>query len=122
MVKNRKENCIKKARRVRAKILTLKTYPRLSVYRSNKHIYAQIIDDAASHTIISLSDLKFPRAKSKEISKTSKIKQAYEVGLNLAKTALSKKIKKTVFDRGGYKYHGRIKSLAEGARKGGLIF
>ena len=107
---------------VRKKVIGTSSVPRLAVFRSNKHIYAQIIDDAASHTIISLSDLKFPRAKSKEISKTSKIKQAYEVGLNLAKTALSKKIKKTVFDRGGYKYHGRIKSLAEGARKGGLVF
>ncbi|OGM13888.1 50S ribosomal protein L18 [Candidatus Woesebacteria bacterium RIFCSPLOWO2_01_FULL_39_23] len=118
MVKNRKENCIKKARRVRAKILTLKTYPRLSVYRSNKHIYAQVIDDKKGITLAASSDL------TKELSKTktSKTERASSVGESLAKIAVKKKVSKVVFDKGGYKYGGRVRALADGARKGGLKF
>ncbi len=91
--------------------------PRFSVFRSNNHIYAQIIDDIKSSTVASYSDLNL-----KEKSEKGKLEQAFEVGLALAKSALAKKIQKVKFDRGGYKYHGRVKSMAEGARKGGLIF
>ena len=87
--------------------------PRLSVFRSNQHIYAQIIDDKKKVTLISQSDNGLKGIKSEK---------AYLVGKNLAKAALSKKIKKVVFDRGGFLYHGRVKALAEGAREGGLEF
>lgn len=96
--------------------------PRLAVFRSNKYIYAQIIDDENSRTLVASSDLKLKHGNSKEIQKTGKVEKAFEVGLALAKAATSKKINKVKFDRGGCKYHGRVKSLAEGARKGGLIF
>lgn len=101
--------------RVRAKIFGTKTKPRLCVFRSLKHCYAQLIDDDKGETLVATSDLELKKkAAKKEIAK--------EVGKLLAKKALAKKIKQAVFDRGGYKYHGRIKALAEGAREGGLKF
>lgn len=100
--------------RVRRKIKGQKA-PRLSVFRSNQHIYAQIIDDANAKTLAFASDLNIK-------GQTTNLAKAYAVGQNLASAALNKKIKKVVFDRGGYQYHGRVKALAEGARKGGLIF
>lgn len=103
---------------LRKKIVGTSNIPRLSVFRSNKHIYAQLIDDYLGKTIASVSNKNFKETK----SALSRLDQAYEVGLALAKSVSSKKIKKIVFDRGGYKYHGRVKSLAEGARKGGLSF
>lgn len=87
--------------------------PRLSVFRSNKHIYAQIVDDSKGVTLISESDIK--------ISGTKKEK-AYNIGKKLAQKALKKKISKIVFDRGGFLYHGRVEELAKGAREGGLKF
>lgn len=87
--------------------------PRLAVFRSSAHIYAQIIDDLKSVTLVAESDLKI---------KGTKKEKASMVGENIAKKALSKKIKKVVFDRGGMRYHGRIAALAQGARKGGLEF
>lgn len=95
--------------------------PRLVVYRSLRYVYGQIVDDTQEKTILTGSDL------SKEIRKDankakSKIEASKIVGEFIAKKALEKKIKKVVFDRNGYKYHGRIKALAEGARKGGLDF
>ena len=101
--------------RVRAKISGTKERPRLSVYRSNNHIYGQIIDDVAGKTLVSASDVK-----SKEKGNKSEI--AGKVGEEIAKVAIAKKIKKVVFDRNGFAYHGRVKALAEGARKGGLVF
>ena len=101
--------------RIRKKMLGTSQMPRLAVFRSNKHIYAQLIDDEKSQTLVSSSDIK---AEKKE----GKVKSAYVVGENLAKAASEKKIKKIIFDRRGFKYHGRVKSLAEGARKGGLNF
>jgi len=89
---------------------------RLAVFRSLKHIYGQIIDDVAQKTLIAASDLEF----SKKLGTKSEI--AFAVGELLAKKAAEKKIKEVVFDRGGFKYHGRIKALADGARKGGLEF
>ena len=91
--------------------------PRLSVYRSNKGIYAQIIDDVNGKTLVSASSL------SKEFSATgNKVEQSVAVGKMVAEKAIAAGIKQVVFDRNGYLYHGRVKSLAEGAREGGLIF
>lgn len=101
-------------KRVKKNIASLSALPRLAVFRSNKFIYAQIIDDTDSKTIASASDVK--------IKRENKIERAKEVGHNLATASLKKDIKKVVFDRAGYKYHGRVKSLADGAREGGLVF
>lgn len=105
--------------RVRAKISGNKNQPRLSVYRSNKGIYAQIIDDVRGITLVSFSDKTLKGQKQAQGTKT---KIAEIVGEELAKLAKAKKLEKVVFDRGGYRYHGRVKALAEGARKGGLKF
>lgn len=102
---------------MRAKIEGTNKRPRLSVFRSLKHIYAQIIDDEKGVTLASSSDLSF---KTKDKIKKSEI--AAKVGEELAKKAVAKKIKKVSFDKGASKFHGRVKSLAEGARKGGLDF
>lgn len=101
-------------KRVRKNITGTGERPRLSVYRSNQHIYAQIIDDSKGQTLAYVSDLKIAEGTKKE--------RAGKVGEELAKVALEKKIKSVVFDRGGYKYHGRVEALAQGARKGGLVF
>lgn len=91
--------------------------PRLSVYRSNKGIYAQIIDDTQGKTLVSASTLK------DEVGdKMPKIDQAKEIGKLIAQKAIASGITQVVFDRNGYLFHGRIKSLAEGAREGGLVF
>ena len=107
--------------RVRVRIFGASKRPRLSVFRSNKHIYLQAIDDEKGETIASASDLKIDFKKSDEKQQT-KIKIAEAVGERLAKDLTAKKIKKAIFDRGEYKYHGRIKAAAEGARKAGLEF
>ncbi len=104
-------------KRVRAKISGTLQKPRLSVYRSNKHLFLQLIDDEKNKTLLSVSDREF---KSKK--KTKKSDSAYEAGKLLAKKAKEKNIKKAVFDRGGYQYHGRVRRVAEGAREGGLEF
>jgi len=122
-------------RRVRAKIKGTNKVPRLCVFRSNKHIYAQLIDDEKGRTLVSASDLDLGSAKRKVQSVkskqdlTGKAAIAYRVGQILAKKAMDlsagrqgKKFEKIVFDRGGYKYHGRVKALADGAREGGLKF
>lgn len=101
--------------RVRSKILGSSTRPRLVIFRSTTHNYAQIVDDKTGKVIVSSSDLK---AKSKG-TKTEKAKQ---VGEDIAKLALEKKVEEIVFDRNCYKYHGRVKALADGAREGGLKF
>ena len=116
MIKKRKQR-ITRHLRVRKKISGKNGTPRLSIFRSNKFIYAQIIDDREGKTIISISDIK----KSNAI-KEGKLGRAKEIGKTLATQAIKKNIKKVVFDRGGYKYHGRVKAIAEGAREGGLIF
>ncbi len=102
--------------RSRAKVLGTNHRPRISVKRSLNHIYAQIIDDEQGKTILSFSDHNLDK-KNK-----NKVDVAFQVGENLAKIALDKKIKTCVFDKSGYRYHGRIKSLAEGLRQGGLKF
>ncbi len=92
--------------------------PRLTVYRSNDEIYAQIIDDAVGHTLVSASSRD---AVDKSV-KTLRADQARQVGMELAKRALEAQVSAVVFDRNGYPYHGRVKALAEGAREGGLSF
>jgi large subunit ribosomal protein L18 len=101
---------------IRKRISGTPEQPRLSVYRSNKDIYAQIIDDLSGKTLISASSVK-------DIDhKLPKIEQSKMVGKLLAEKAVSSGISQVVFDRNGYLYHGRVKSLAEGAREGGLKF
>lgn len=107
----------KRHARVRAKISGTPECPRLNVFRSSKHIYAQIIDDVNGVTLASAStmDKEFEGAG-------GNVEAARKVGQMIAKRALDKDIKDVVFDRGGYIYHGRVKELAEGAREGGLNF
>ncbi len=101
--------------KVRAKVKGTAERPRLSVFRSNKGMFLQIIDDTKGHTLVS--------AYSKEINKKDKkVVISFELGKLIAKKAIEKGIKKVVFDRNGYKYHGRVKAVADGAREGGLIF
>ncbi|KRL00316.1 50S ribosomal protein L18 [Liquorilactobacillus capillatus DSM 19910] len=102
--------------RVRGKISGTAKCPRLNVYRSNKNIYAQVIDDVAGVTLVSASTLD------SEVSGNTKTELAASVGEVVAKRAEKKGLKKVVFDRGGYLYHGRIEALAEAARKNGLEF
>jgi len=106
--------------RVRKKIKGTPERPRLSVYRSLKHIYAQIIDDTKGHTLVAASTLD-PELRG-QIERGSNCEAARAVGLLIAKRALAKNITKVVFDRGGNLYHGRVAALAEGAREGGLEF
>ena len=104
--------------RVRAKVKGTTSRPRLCVYRSLNHIYAQVIDDSRGHTLTSASTID-PEIKGEADGKVM-VGKAELVGLLVAKRALTKGINQVVFDRGGYKYHGRIKALAEAARQGGL--
>ena len=107
-------------KRVRARVIGTTSRPRLCIFRSLNHIYAQVIDDSASHTLVSVSTLDIEaRDKAKQMVK---IKQAELVGTLTAQRALDKGISQVVFDRGGFKYHGRIKVLAEAARQAGLLF
>jgi large subunit ribosomal protein L18 len=107
-------------RRVRQKVTGTVSRPRLCVFRSLNHIHAQLIDDSKGQTLVSMSTLDSQiRSKANGIVK---IKKAEEVGTLLAGRALNKGIKQVIFDRGGYKYHGRVKALAEAARKAGLEF
>ena len=104
-------------KRVRAKIAGTPERPRLAIFRSNKGIYAQIIDDVKAHTLVAASTLD------KEVkTKASNIEAAKEVGALIASRAIKAGIKNVVFDRGGYIYHGKIKALAEAAREAGLEF
>jgi len=106
--------------RVRAKVQGTASRPRLCVFRSLQHIYAQVIDDSRGHTLASASTID-PEIKG-ETNGKKKAAQAELVGILIAKRALSTGIKQVVFDRGGYKYHGRVKTLADAARQGGLKF
>jgi len=106
--------------RVRKKVGGTAERPRLNVFRSNGHIYAQIIDDVEGKTLVSASTLD--KAMRGDLSSQSPQDQAKSVGVALAERAKSKGIEQVIFDRGGYPYHGRIKALAEGSREGGLVF
>ena len=112
---------IRRHRRVRAKVEGTIPRPRLCVFRSLSHIYAQVIDDSQGHTLTSASTLD-PEIKDGAAVGKVKVAKAELVGSLVAKRALSKGINQVVFDRGGYKYHGRVKALAEAARREGLKF
>jgi large subunit ribosomal protein L18 len=124
MKKNKIDKRLQRKRRVRARVKGSEERPRLSVFRSNRHIFAQIIDDVRERTLVSMSDLEIKKTDKKKDDHDKKTKKnlAKLVGEELAKKALSKKIKSVVFDKSGYKYHGRVKEVASGARKGGLEF
>jgi len=106
--------------RVRKKISGTPDRPRLCVFRSNKHIYAQVIDDTTGHVLCSASTLD--KELRSTLEKTWNKEAAREVGKLVGKRALERGITTVVFDRGGYKYHGRVKELADGAREAGLKF
>jgi len=105
---------LRRLKRVRSKLAQNLGIPRLSVFRSNQHIWAQIIDDKHGRTLVS--------ASTKTITKGTKSEKAFAVGEAIAVLALEKKVKNIRFDRGSYRYHGRVKALAEGARSKGLQF
>ncbi len=112
---SRKESVKRRHRRVRKKVSGTAERPRLCVFRSNNHIYAQVIDDVAQHTLVAASDFNLE-------SHGVTCKTSAEVGKLVAQKALEKGIAKVVFDRGGNLYHGRVKALADGAREAGLDF
>jgi large subunit ribosomal protein L18 len=114
-IKSRAAGRAKRHRRVRKWSIGHADRPRLAVYRSNRQIYAQIIDDSAGVTLVSASSLNVPGGN-------DPISKAKAVGLALARRAVDEGIGKVTFDRGGFRYHGRVKALAEGAREGGLQF
>jgi large subunit ribosomal protein L18 len=114
-MKNQKvEKRIRLKKKIRTKIMGTAKMPRLSVFRSNNFMYAQIIDDMKGVTIVSASDLK--------VKKGTKVERSKAVGEEVAKKAIAKGIKACVFDRNGFKYTGRVKSLADSARAAGLKF
>ena len=105
-------------KRVRAKVTGTTNRPRLSVFRSNRFVYGQIINDAAGRTLVGVHSM----VMLSKIKKGTKSDIAREVGRELAHRAIEKKIRQVIFDRGGYRYQGRVRALAEGAREGGLEF
>jgi len=142
-IKKKRKQRLKRHKKIRAKISGIKEKPRLCVFRSNKHIYAQLINDKENKVLASFNDSKLKIKKAKKFSSikaktngksvedkvgkqekilSSKILAAFEVGKAVAKKAKELKITSVVFDRGGYKYHGRVKALADGAREQGLKF
>ena len=139
--KNKQLKRLRRQKRIRSNLLGRQTYPRLSVFRSNRHLYAQLINDLKGTTLVSASDQSLERKKPASASSdatamadkkamagkaknknNSNIKIAEQLGKLIAQRALKKKIVHVVFDRGCFKYHGQVKALADGAREGGLIF
>jgi large subunit ribosomal protein L18 len=112
--KTREEKRVRRHLRVRKKVVGTPERPRLVVYRSLKHIYAQLVDDAAHRTLMTVS--------SQSVDEGKKSEKSTEVGKRLAARAREAGITRVVFDRAGYKYHGRVKAVADGAREGGLEF
>ena len=115
-VKTKEQGRLRRHRRVRSKITGTANRPRLAVYRSNARIYAQVIDDASGHTLVSASSLD------KDVAGSKRAEQAALVGKLLAERAKGAGVQTVVFDRGGYLYHGRVKALADAAREAGLEF
>jgi large subunit ribosomal protein L18 len=107
---------LRRRRRVRARVTGTTERPRLSVYRSNRGVFAQLIDDGKGHTVAAVNWIE------PELRKLSASEQAKRAGELLAERAKAAGIESCVFDRGGYQYHGRVKALADGAREGGLVF
>lgn len=121
IIKNTSERRARRKGRVRKKIVGTTERPRLMVFRSSRHVYAQIIDDTAGRTIVSASSLS--KALKDQVKTAASEKDVCKlVGMTAAKLALEKKITTVVFDRSGYLFHGRVKAVAEGAREGGLKF
>lgn len=116
--KSRNETRIKRHLRIRKNIKGTSALPRLNVFRSNSHIYAQIIDDVKGVTLVSASSID----KELKLEKGSNVEAAKQVGTLVAKRALENQIENVIFDRGGYLYHGRVKALADAAREAGLKF
>ena len=114
--KQKQTNRNRRHKRVRAKIIGTKERPRISIFKSNRHIFVQFIDDEIGKTLISSKIVSAGKSK----IKGSKTNKATAIGEILAEKAREAGIKEVVFDRGGYKYHGRVKALAEGLRTGGL--
>jgi len=115
-VKTKEQGRLRRHRRVRSKITGTAARPRLAVYRSNARIYAQVIDDASGHTLVSASSLD------KDVAGSKRAEQAALVGKLLAERAKGAGVQTVVFDRGGYLYHGRVKALADAGREAGLEF
>ncbi|HHD92054.1 MAG TPA: 50S ribosomal protein L18 [Candidatus Portnoybacteria bacterium] len=120
-IKKKRIARVKRHRRVRKLISGTESMPRLCVFRSNRYVYAQLINDLTGKTIIVASDFDFKKNNQPQ-EKLTKSAMAQKIGQLLAQRAKEKGIKRVVFDRGGYRYFGRVKSLAEGARKEGLKF
>lgn len=118
MIKTKREKRIIRHKRVTSKIKGTREIPRISVFKSNRHIFVQFVDDSAGRTIVS----SIVKSKSKSVIKGNKTEIAGSIGEMAARKAREAGISKVVFDRGGFKYHGRIKALADGLRKGGLRF
>ncbi|MDR3239806.1 MAG: 50S ribosomal protein L18 [Clostridiales bacterium] len=118
--KSRQESRAKRHYRMRRHLSGTAGRPRLAVFRSNKHIYAQVIDDAAGHTLAAASTME--KAIAAALETTSNVAAAKVVGETVAKRAKEKGIETVVFDRGGYLYHGKVQALADAAREAGLQF
>ena len=118
--KSRAEMREKKHMRMRNRFSGTAERPRLAVFRSNDHMYAQIIDDVAGKTLVAASTVE--KEVKAELDKTNNVEAAAYVGTVIAKRAMEKGIKEVVFDRGGFLYHGKIEALAEAAREAGLVF
>ena len=116
----RRESRLRRAKRVRRRVSGSGEKPRLSIHRSNKHIFAQLIDDETGATVASAHDLKMDAPEEEGVA--GKVARAKAVGRAVAEKAKEKGIETIVFDRSGYRYHGRVAALAEGAREGGLKF
>ena len=111
---------LKRKNRIRSKLSGTAERPRLCVFRSAKHVYAQVIDDSAGHTLASALTLDSEALKKNDYE--NKVAKAVFVGKLVAERAKAKGVESVVFDRGGYLYHGRVKAVSDGAREGGLIF
>jgi large subunit ribosomal protein L18 len=116
----KKQARVKRKKRIRKKIFGTLERPRLTVFRSNRHIYAQLVDDGSGNTLVSASSLD--KAFREESDPGDKTQVAEKIGKTIASRAIDKGFKQVVFDRNGFLYHGRVKAVSEGARKGGLEF
>ncbi len=116
----RKSPLLRRKRRVRKKVFGTSQRPRLTVFRTNRHIYAQVIDDTVGRTLVSASTLSSELRGT--LRSSGSVEAASKVGALLAKKAAEARVEKIVFDRNRYRYHGRVKALADAARQGGLQF
>ncbi len=119
-IKSKKQARIKRKKRIRKKMTGTPDIPRLSVFRSSVHIYAQLIDDVNGQTIVSASSVE--KAVKERSDFENKMAKSLFIGKLVAKRAIDKGIKKVVFDRNGFLYHGRVKAVSDGAREAGLTF